>query len=216
MKTFINHKFPPITQINNKFGRVYLTADGNKYPSVTTVVGMHKQKELKAWRDRVGQDEAAQITKRAGLRGSAVDKLCEQYITDGNAVPSDFDADIFNSMVPHLEQINNIHCMKVRMQSNILKVAGEPDIICEYNKQSTVLDFKTSLRIKKAEWIESYFMQCAAYALMFWEATQIVIPQITIVMGVDNEDCQIFLEPVKPWLQKFKLIRQEYFDVNGI
>lgn len=217
LKTFINHDFEKVAQINNgKIGRLYQTSSGNKYPSVTTIVNMHKEKELQQWRARIGQEEARNITKRAGLRGTEIHNLCEQYIKLGEATPKEIDADVFTSLVPHLNQIDNIHCLETRLVSNLLQAAGTVDLICEYKNDLTVLDLKTSLKPKKIEWIDSYFMQCAAYSLMFWEATGIPVPKITVLIGVDDHDPQVFQQPTAPWVRKFKEMREEFRRINGI
>ena len=46
-------------EIVEGIGRVYTTPDGNKYPSVTTVLGAGSdQSWLQEWKDRVGEKEA--------------------------------------------------------------------------------------------------------------------------------------------------------------
>ena len=49
--------------------RVYLTPEGNKYPSVTTVIGSNpeKMKGIMRWRKRVGEEKANAISKRSCL-----------------------------------------------------------------------------------------------------------------------------------------------------
>ena len=43
--------------------------------------------------------------------------------------------------------------------------AGTADMVCVYDGIPVIGDFKTSRKVKKKEWIEDYFVQCAAYAL---------------------------------------------------
>ena len=55
----------------------------------------------------------------------------------------------------------------------------------------SVIDFKTSVRLKKKENIGNYFMQGAAYSTMFTEMTGLPINKIVILIGVDTANfCQ--------------------------
>jgi hypothetical protein len=65
-------------------------------------------------------------------------------------------------------------------------------MICQWNGVNTIVDFKTSKRIKQEKDIESYFLQSAAYAYMMKERFDMDFPQIVIVMAIDNEPTRIF------------------------
>ena len=43
--------------------------------------------------------------------------------------------------------------------------AGTTDCIGMHKGEEAIIDFKTSKKIKKEEWIEDYYLQCCAYAL---------------------------------------------------
>ena len=216
MKNFIHHNIPSLVQINEAGSRVYQTPTGEKYPSVTTVVGFHTAKDIHAWRKRVGNDEANKVSARASKRGSSVHFLCENYLLGTPKEPDMFDKSMFDTMIPHLDRINNIHCLETRLFSHKLKTAGTVDCIAEYDGKLCIIDFKSSLKAKKKEWITNYFMQCAAYGMMFWELTGIPIKDILIIMGVDNEEALVFQEPIIPWLCKFREVRAQYFLAKGI
>ena len=51
-------------------GRTYIDPDGNRYPSITTVLSILNEEELAAWRKRVGDAEANKIGNRAAARGT--------------------------------------------------------------------------------------------------------------------------------------------------
>ena len=38
-------------------GRTYITPEGNKYPSITTVLSLRGKEGIKKWRERVGDDQ---------------------------------------------------------------------------------------------------------------------------------------------------------------
>ena len=216
MKTFIQHDIPSLVQINESGGRLYKTPTGEKYPSVTTVVGLQSASKVQEWRKRVGNEEANKVSARASKRGSSVHSLCEHYLLDTPKEPEVWDKEMFNTLIPHLELINNIHCLEARLFSHRLKVAGTVDAIAEYDGKLCVIDFKSSSKVKKKEWISNYFMQTAAYGMMFWELTGIAIDEVCIIMGVDDHDALIFQEPLRPWLEEFRNARRYYYDVKGI
>ena len=59
---------------------------------------------------------------------------------------------------------------------------------------NSIIDFKTSKRIKKEEDIEGYFLQATAYSMMAEELTDLKFPQIVIIMSVDNEESLVFIK----------------------
>jgi len=61
-------------------GRKYVTPNGARYPSVTTVLSSYNKKAIMEWRQRVGAEEANKIAGRASRRGTQLHSLCEKYI----------------------------------------------------------------------------------------------------------------------------------------
>jgi len=167
MKTFIDHDFAKLKRITTANGRLYETPDGRAYPSVTTITGQHSKQGIMEWRKKVGEEEATRISTRAANRGTRIHYLCEDYLRGIPTNPAIFDADIFKSITPHLNDINNIHALESPLYSHHLEVAGTVDCVAEYKGKLAVIDFKTSSKIKDREWIHSYFMQTAAYSVMF-------------------------------------------------
>lgn len=216
MRTFIHHDIPDLVQINSDGGRIYQTPTGEKYPSVTTILGYFSAKSIKEWRTRVGAEEANKISARASKRGTSTHTLCENYLLNKPNKIDMFDQEMFNTLVPHLDRIDNIHCLERRLFSHKLKAAGTVDCIGEYDGKLSIIDFKSSKRVKKKVWISSYFMQCAAYGMMFWEHTGMAIDNITVIMGVDDHPSIVFQEPLKPWLEEFRKVRLQYYLGKGI
>ena len=100
---------------------------------------------------------------------------------------------MFKSIRPILEtNIKEVHHQEVPLYSNKLSIAGRVDCICKWNDRPAIVDFKTSSKPKKEEWIQDYFEQCTAYSLMFEEMTKIHIPDIKIVMAVENSEPILF------------------------
>ena len=175
--------------------RYYTLEDGTRLPSVTTVIGAQKKKAIMEWRKRVGEEEANRISKKASGRGTNVHTLCERYLNNaplGDIMP---DAkEMFLSIKSHLNRINNIHYQEVALWSKKLGMAGRVDCIAEFDGVLSVIDFKTSKKIKTAEDIQDYFWQTTAYAIMYEELIGVPINDLVIIMAVDNEKPLIFKE----------------------
>ena len=76
-----DYQFEELKSETNEAGqRFYLTPSGEKYPSVTTVLGSLTKDGIVQWRKRVGEEEANKITRRAANRGTQLHTICEQYI----------------------------------------------------------------------------------------------------------------------------------------
>ena len=194
----VTHDFPTLLREQSEAGRFYVTPDGKKYPSVTTVIADHGKEAILEWRKRVGDEKANEVSRKATTRGTGVHKALETYLnnedTSGlNMMPNV--KSLFVRMKQELDdKVNNIHCLEDRLFSHDLKLAGTVDCIAEYKGVLSVIDFKTSIRLKKKENIGGYFMQGAAYATMFNEMTGLNIDQIVILIGVDTANfCQTLI-----------------------
>lgn len=216
MTTFIHHDIPKLKRIDSPTGRVYETPSGEKYPSVTSVLSLHSQDGIAKWRAKVGDEEANKISSRASKRGTSIHSLCEQYIKEGKAVPDNiFDVEMFTALAPELDRIDNVHGLETQLFSHHLQVAGTVDCIGEYDGKLSIIDFKTSSKPKKKDWIEGYFMQTAAYAVMFEELTGIPINRLVIIIGVDDHGPQIFHEKRDNWIKTFIELRKQYRETKG-
>ena len=91
------------------------------------------------------------------------------------------------------------------------KVAGRCDLIGVYNDRLSVVDFKTATTMKKEEWIEDYFIQCAAYATMFEEHTGMTIENIVIMMVAENGTVQIYEKKTADYLPLLEEIMEEFY-----
>lgn len=167
--------------------RFYQLPDGTKLPSVTTVIGAQKKEAIMAWRNRVGEETANKISSKASGRGTAVHKLCEDYLNNEDVKMGMPDAyEMFVSIKPLLNRINNIHYQEQTLWSKQLNMAGRVDCIAEFDGTLSVIDFKTSAKVKTSDDIQDYFWQTTAYALMYEELIGEPIHDIVIVMAVQD------------------------------
>ena len=205
--------------INGK--RFYKTPEGLLYPSVTTITSQHGKDKIIEWRKRVGEEEANRISTKASNRGTKVHKICENYLNNEEDYARTNPAHIhktmpdtiamFKSLQPLLdEHVNNIHALEIPLYSHHLKVAGRVDCIAEYDGKLSIIDFKTSNKLKDESWIKGYFMQCSAYAVMYEERTGIPVSQIVIMIAVDSEHPQVFIKKRNDYIKDFISYREAY------
>lgn len=205
--------WPTLVQETLEHGRWYVTDEGNRYPSVTTVISKGTDTSwLERWKSRVGEEEAKRISKQATRRGSAVHDIAEKYLSnDPNYKKGQTYVNIetFQSIKPHLDKnITLIAGLEKALYSDKLQCAGTVDCIAKWNGVWSIVDFKTSKREKSKEDVFNYMCQEACYAFFFYERFGKVIPQIVTVMAVDDANPIIFIEKTRNYLEEFIKIRK--------
>ena len=198
-------------------GRKYVTPDGKKYPSITTVRGHFTKHEIMEWRKRVGEEEANRVSLHATTGGTALHKVCERYLDNeegylDGAMPHV--RGMFNSIKPILdERIGVVYMQEVPLYSKHLRLAGRVDVIAEFDGVPSIIDFKTSKRTKEEEDIKDYFEQEAAYAVMYEERTKKPIVNLVTIMAVLDGNPLVFKEHrdnhVNDLLYKIRLYERE-------
>ena len=190
----------------NKNGkRHYVTPEGELYPSITTILSEFSKASIQEWRKRVGETEANKISGKASRRGTSVHSVCEAYIKNEDGFldgQTPNIVELFKTIEPFLERIDNVHGVELALYSDHFGVAGRTDLIAEFDGVLSVIDYKTSNKIKKKEWCESYFAQGAFYGIAYEELTKIPVSQVVIIIAVDEEHPQLFVEKRDDWVDK--------------
>lgn len=154
--------------------RRYATPDGEKLPSVTTVLSATAPKEklqaLQEWRNRVGHKRAQEITTEAAGRGTRMHKWLEDYVKTGQiGVPGSNPYSIQshkmaeNIIYQGLSKCNEFWGTEVPLYFPKI-YAGTTDLVGVHDGSEAIMDHKQTNKPKKREWIEDYFLQLAAYA----------------------------------------------------
>jgi ATP-dependent exoDNAse (exonuclease V) beta subunit len=200
-------------------GRTYKTPQGKKYPSVTTVLGIQSKAGLEAWKKRVGEAEAQKISTQAATRGTAIHTLAEDYLNnkpDWNAKAMPANIFSFNQIKPILDKrIDNIWFQEAPLYSDYLQTAGRVDCIAEFDGKLSIIDFKTSRKAKKREWIKGYFMQESFYAVAFEERVGKPIKQLVTIITVDGDEPQVFVEDRDDHIGDFMELRLDFKKLKG-
>ena len=206
--TFVHNPIdiPEVSTKNINRKRFYDTPTGF-YPSITTVLGVRKEKQqgLAKWRERVGNDVANHIMRTAAGRGTAVHHMCEDFLNNKEVIKEDqkfLPWCLFSQLKPTLtKSINNIFAQECGLWSEKYRVAGRVDVIAEWNGVPSIIDFKTSRSERKDDYNFEYYMQAAAYAEMFEERTGIEINQIVILVVTEDGLVQEFVREKHDYLE---------------
>ena len=220
MKNFdhvkLNVELPDITTESIKGKRFYVTPEGNKYPSITTVLSDRNKEGIIKWRESVGNDVANQVMRQAASRGTAVHTLIENYLNNEELSKQDvLPVALFVTMKSELDNINNIRIQEGGLYSDKLGVAGRVDCIAEYKGKISVIDFKTSTKEKKEEWVENYFIQGSAYCEMYEERFLQPIEQVVILIVTEDGAVQTFIKDKRDYLPLLKTAIKEFNEKNN-
>jgi len=155
---------------------------------------------IDAWRKRIGKEEADKISIRASRRGTSVHEALENFVdnVEWETIKQKYTPDIIASVIGVKdilsERIGRVFGQELPLYSDHLGVAGRVDCVAEFDGKISIIDYKTSKKPKQRKWVESYFMQEAAYAIMWEERTGIPITQLVTIIAVDNSEAQVFIE----------------------
>ena len=214
----------PIKATNNNGVRLYNTPEGNKYPSITTVLSVRNKKGLAQWRKRVGNDVANHISRTAANRGTKVHHMCEDYLNNvAFNSPMDWEKHkkhflpycLFSELRDNaLTYIDNIYAQEAGLYSDKYKVAGRVDCIAEYKGVPSIIDFKTSTKERIDKYNESYYIQGSAYAEMYKERTGVDISQVVILVVTEDGTVQEFIKQKHDYLNTLVETVEEWNNQN--
>lgn len=188
-------------------GRTYTTPQGNVYKSITTALSKYNKHAIQEWRNAVGEEEAKRVSGLASRRGTAVHLVFEDYIANKlndmkirMLMPNI--KELFQQLKPEIdEHVGTVYSIEQALYSDRLQVAGRSDLIAEWDNEIAVIDYKTSTKEKLEENIQNYFMQGAAYAMMFEELVGTPIDKIVIAIAVEeSKRPQIFVRYKKNYI----------------
>tara|TARA_R110001592_G_scaffold162601_1_gene396206 strand:+ start:12262 stop:12999 length:738 start_codon:yes stop_codon:yes gene_type:complete len=179
--------------------RYYEISKDYLLPSVTTILGKFSDKSgLDAWRKRVGRVEADRDSKFSANRGTVMHQMCEYYmLAEGSPWQKLKAAQI--QIIPFCEaegfteseyvlgrrlfynfyntqsfnRIKKIVSVEETLYSTKMGgYAGRVDaIFLDNNDKLIILDFKSSKKPKRDDWITGYKQQISAYYIAYWEMT---------------------------------------------
>jgi len=195
--------YEAIKRVDTAEGRRYATPDGQKLPSVTTVLSAttpeDKKQALQNWRNRVGHTKAQEITTEAASGGTKKHKFLEDYVLTGELSASGYNPYSIKShkMADSIIKQGLVNCSEFWGTEVPLYFpsvyAGTTDLVGVHAGDDAIMDHKQTNKPKKREWIDDYFVQLAAYATAHNELHGTKIRKGVIFMCDPNAVYQEFI-----------------------
>tara|TARA_R100001530_G_scaffold15324_2_gene13704 strand:- start:897 stop:1571 length:675 start_codon:yes stop_codon:yes gene_type:complete len=201
--------------------RVYDIA-GEQLPSVTTILSRTKdQRKLNEWKAKVGEQRAEEIKNLSSRRGTAMHKFIEAYLLQKG-----------------YEDLTDLGIQAKSMAEKIIEIglapveewygtevtlfypglyAGATDLVCNHNGLETIVDFKQANKPKRAEWIEDYFMQVAAYAMAHDHVYGSRIRQAVVMICTPDlyyHEFKIQDQELREWKHRFLVRLNMYYNLK--
>ena len=219
LKKFEYHS---LKQINEGGKRVYETPNGDKVPSVTTILSKTKDMtHLNEWKQRVGEQVAQRIVKEASGIGSAMHNNLEKFLSGEQRVPGTNLVHVqANKMANQIIQNALVHVDEVWGIEQALYFpglySGTTDLVGQYKGNPAIMDFKQTNKPKKKEWVGDYFLQLVAYSEAHNEVYGTNIREGHIFMCSRDLNYQQFdLEPThyQYWLDQWLARVEQYYKL---
>jgi len=205
--------------VTTETDRQYNNPNGTNQPTIIKVLSILSRDSIAKWRKRVGEAEANRVSTRASGRGTRVHEICEKYVDNDPNYRDGYTPDIIESFMqlqPILdERLTKVYAQEAPLYSTHLGVAGRVDCVGIFDGKLSIIDYKTSMKPKKLEWVKNYFMQEAGYAVMWEERTGMPITQLVTIISVDNNEPQVFIEHRDNWINTLKNTIKQYNEENS-
>ena len=209
----LHPEIPKIKQVNINGIRHYDTPDGTLI-SITSLLKSFTPQGILDWREAVGEEVANAVMVAATDRGSKVHKIIENCLsnkpeTDLAGNYGELATRLFGQMVPALDKIDRIRALEQGLYSTRFGVAGRADCVAEYDKELTMIDFKTSTR-KRDEINETYLVQATFYSLAWEERTGEKVNQIAILTTTEDGELDVHIDDPSNHVGRLEEMIEEY------
>ncbi|MGB5960227.1 MAG: PD-(D/E)XK nuclease family protein [Coleofasciculaceae cyanobacterium] len=202
-------------QIREYGKQYYLDANGNKLPSVSTILNATKpqkdRERLFNWRQRVGTVEASKISGTASRRGTGTHKQIQRYLEGKNAVCPEHIMPYWQSIEPILQEISNVKLVEATVFNYDLKYAGIVDCVASFRGIPCICEWKTADKPKgSVERLYDYPLQIAAYlnaVNSYYQEYDIKLNHALLVVAIPEQQAEVFWfenEAMQTYSQQWK------------
>jgi ATP-dependent exoDNAse (exonuclease V) beta subunit len=202
-----------------EWGRGYYFED-NIYPGISSILSKTmpeaKKKSLADWRARIGDEAAEEICNEARSTGTRwhnfldsfakKDYISAQKIMFPDTDVQDYYAQAKNFLLKFASTTSDV-LTELPIYSHQHKYAGTFDCLVTAKGENVLLDWKTSMKLKKREWIEDYFLQVAAYAHALGETKGITVNRASIVIFYSFQEPDIYKLSKDDLAEQFELFK---------
>ena len=189
------------------------------YPSVTTVLSAKPNYALEKWKEKLGEEKAREEAERSAKRGTNVHKMIEIHLLGGRVLadvmwsagvsPNDYE--LFKQIKKNVNQIQNVRAIEDFLYSDKIKLAGTVDCVGSLEGKISVIDFKTSNKMKQKP-IENHLIQCTAYSLMYEEIYHVKVDQIALMYTCEDGTTQNFYADPDDYKEKLTDLVKYFVD----
>jgi ATP-dependent exoDNAse (exonuclease V) beta subunit len=210
-------ELPKLEAVTKTTGRLYHTPDGD-FPSITTILGKTANNIwLQKWKNKVGEEEAARISKIATDRGTLVHDYQEKFWNNEDIMPQlckeNLDViKMVNSLLSvSQKKITLVRAQEVAVWSPNLMCAGRVDKFCDWDGVPACLDYKTSKKMKSDT--KDYKLQITFYIIAHNELFPTMpINKGIIMIAVENKDAPQIIEfDHRPFVPELKYRISDYY-----
>jgi hypothetical protein len=187
-------------QVRESGKQYYVNLHGDRIPSVTTILNATKPREhrerLFNWQQRIGVEQAAEITKSASRRGTGTHRYIQRYL-QGEAVECPESVrPYWESVQPVLKAVNGIRLVEGTVFHDELRYAGIADCIASFEGVPCLCEWKTSDRPKKTlDRLYDYPLQMVAYcgaANQLYRDYNLNLCHALLVVAIPETPAEIF------------------------
>ncbi len=165
----------------------------------------------------MGEDVANYIMRTSSIRGTRVHKLVDSFLSNESLanITREYGvtaAGLFNLMRPALERISNIVAVEKRVYSTdpAIMVAGTTDCVADYEGILSIIDFKTSSKMREQDTIDSWMIQATFYALAWECLTGQKISQLVIICATEDGQTEVFKSEPSEYVERLKKLIADY------
>ncbi|HEY9708832.1 MAG TPA: hypothetical protein V6D48_11570 [Oculatellaceae cyanobacterium] len=187
-------------QMRDHGKQYYVDTKGSKLPSVTTILNATKPQEdrerLFNWRQRVGVEEANQISGKASSRGTGTHKQIQRYLEGKDSSCPDAIIPYWESIEPVLQDVSHVRLVEGTVFNYDLGYAGIVDCVANFRGIPCLCEWKTADKPKgSVKRLYDYPLQIAAYSSAvnyYYQAYNVKLEHSLIVVAIPDMPAEVF------------------------
>jgi hypothetical protein len=212
------YPYAELSRVARNGKRHYTTPDGRSVPSVTTVLSATKDMtHLNAWRKRIGEARAQEISQESANIGTVMHRSLEKHVkgedrTPGSNLVQQKGWSMANIIIENgLSDVSEVWGSEISLYYPEL-YAGTTDLVGIYKGAPAIMDFKQARKLKKKEWVEDYFLQLVAYAEAHNKQYGTDIRSGRIFICTQNNEFQTFeIDHYDHWVGQWYAKLEQYY-----
>jgi hypothetical protein len=218
-RDYTNQSYPSVTEITDTLlpseWKQYWFANSVADAACEAVPPLTRAGLLKAATKK--RNEVSSIATGVGGR---IHKAIEQYLVERSfegaceGLKNEAEVALFSKFTNQLSDRSiEAHRVEQKLESDELRLNGTPDFIGNEDGRLVLFDWKTSKKMDKL----SYSYQMGGYALLWKHVEHSQLHHAEVLrVGKDGVVGKpLIIENLEEWAQRFKRLREVYYDIMG-